>query len=80
IASAIANGLSAEQMSFALRAQPSYNEGIGAAIWDAMSGDVELRSGLEVGRGTQAGACGGWIGTGRRAVGTRLSDERMEQL
>lgn len=41
IATAIANGLTAEQMSFAMRAQPTYNEGIGAAIWDAMSGDVE---------------------------------------
>ena len=33
---AIANGLSAEEMSFAMRAQPTYNEGIGAAIEDAM--------------------------------------------
>ncbi len=37
IATAIANGLTAEQMSFAMRAQPTYNEGIGAAIEDAMS-------------------------------------------
>ena len=29
IATAIANGLSAEEMSFAMRAQPTYNEGIG---------------------------------------------------
>ena len=36
IATAIANGLSAEEMSFAMRAQPTYNEGIGAAIEDAM--------------------------------------------
>lgn len=36
IATAIANGLTAEQMSFAMRAQPTYNEGIGAAIADAM--------------------------------------------
>ena len=36
IATAIANGLTAEQMSFAMRAQPTYNEGIGAAIEDAM--------------------------------------------
>ena len=35
IATAIANGLSAEEMSFAMRAQPTYNEGIGAAIEDA---------------------------------------------
>ena len=31
-----ANGLTAEQMSFAMRAQPTYNEGIGAAIEDAL--------------------------------------------
>lgn len=37
IATAIANGLTAQQMSFAMRAQPTYNEGIGAAIEDAMS-------------------------------------------
>ena len=36
IATAIANGLTAEQMSFAMRAQPTYNEGIGAAIEDAL--------------------------------------------
>jgi dihydrolipoamide dehydrogenase len=36
IATAIANGLTAEQMSFAMRAQPTYNEGIGRAIEDAM--------------------------------------------
>ena len=36
IATAIANGLTAEQMSFAMRAQPTYNEGIGAAIADAL--------------------------------------------
>lgn len=36
IATAIANGLTAEEMSFAMRAQPTYNEGIGAAIEDAM--------------------------------------------
>ena len=36
IATAIANGLTAQQMSFAMRAQPTYNEGIGAAIEDAM--------------------------------------------
>lgn len=39
IATAIANGLTAEQMSFAMRAQPTYNEGIGAAIQDAMEGE-----------------------------------------
>ena len=37
IATAIANGLTAEEMSFAMRAQPTYNEGIGSAIADAMS-------------------------------------------
>lgn len=37
MATAIANGLTAEEMSFAMRAQPTYNEGIGAAIEDAMS-------------------------------------------
>ncbi len=37
IATAIANGLTAEEMSFAMRAQPTYNEGIGAAIADAMA-------------------------------------------
>lgn len=36
IATAIANGLTAREMSFAMRAQPTYNEGIGAAIEDAM--------------------------------------------
>lgn len=36
LATAIANGLTAQQMSFAMRAQPTYNEGIGAAIADAM--------------------------------------------
>ncbi|MGN0373054.1 MAG: dihydrolipoyl dehydrogenase [Enterocloster sp.] len=36
LATAIANGLTAEQMSLAMRAQPTYNEGIGAAIQDAM--------------------------------------------
>ena len=36
IATAIANGLTAQEMSFAMRAQPTYNEGIGAAIEDAM--------------------------------------------
>ncbi|MCB7320319.1 dihydrolipoyl dehydrogenase [Lacrimispora sp. 210928-DFI.3.58] len=36
IAMAIANGLTAEQMSFAMRAHPTYNEGIGLAIQDAM--------------------------------------------
>ena len=36
IATAIANGLTAEEMSFAMRAQPTYNEGIGAAIEDVM--------------------------------------------
>ena len=40
IATAIANGLTAEQMSFAMRAQPTYNEGIGAAIEDAMRKSV----------------------------------------
>lgn len=39
IATAIANGLTAEQMSFAMRAQPTYNEGIGAAIEDALRGE-----------------------------------------
>lgn len=39
IATAIANGLTAEQMSFAMRAQPTYNEGIGAAIADAMNSE-----------------------------------------
>lgn len=37
IATAIANGLTAQEMSFAMRAQPTYNEGIGSAIEDAMS-------------------------------------------
>lgn len=40
IATAIANGLTAEQMSFAMRAQPTYNEGIGEAIEDAMRHDA----------------------------------------
>lgn len=40
IATAIANGLTASQMSFAMRAQPTYNEGIGAAIEDAMRRDA----------------------------------------
>lgn len=35
LATAIANGLTAEQLSFAMRAQPTYNEGIGSAIADA---------------------------------------------
>ena len=39
IATAIANGLTAQEMSFAMRAQPTYNEGIGAAIEDAMRHD-----------------------------------------
>ena len=39
IATAIANGLTAEEMSFAMRAQPTYNEGIGSAIADAMAHD-----------------------------------------
>lgn len=42
LATAIANGLTAEQMSFAMRAQPTYNEGIGAAIEDAMRRQPEL--------------------------------------
>ena len=44
IATAIANGLTAEQMSFAMRAQPTYNEGIGAAIEDAMKGAAGSRA------------------------------------
>ena len=36
MATAIANGLTAQEMSFAMRAQPTYNEGIGTAIEDAM--------------------------------------------
>ena len=41
IATAIANGLTAEQMSFAMRAQPTYNEGIGVAIEDAMRSEPQ---------------------------------------
>ena len=36
LATAIANGLTAEQLSMAMRAHPTYSEGIGAAIADAM--------------------------------------------
>lgn len=42
IATAIANGLTAQEMSFAMRAQPTYNEGIGAAIEDAMGREKGL--------------------------------------
>lgn len=42
IATAIANGLTAQEMSFAMRAQPTYNEGIGAAIEDAMRRQINL--------------------------------------
>ena len=45
---AIANGLTAQEMSFAMRAQPTYNEGIGAAIEDAMrQNPVLIRFGSE---------------------------------
>ena len=41
MATAIANGLTAEQMSRAMRAHPTYSEGIAAAIEDAMKeGDI----------------------------------------
>lgn len=40
MATAIANGLTAEQMSRAMRAHPTYSEGISAAIEDAMKGVV----------------------------------------
>ncbi len=36
MATAIANGLTAAQLSFAMRAHPTYSEGIKAAIEDAM--------------------------------------------
>ena len=36
MATAIANGLTAKQLSMAMRAHPTYSEGITAAIEDAM--------------------------------------------
>lgn len=43
LATAIANGLTAEQLSLAMRAHPTYSEGIAAAISDAMKeGDENL--------------------------------------
>ena len=36
MATAITNGLTAAQLSFAMRAHPTYSEGIKAAIEDAM--------------------------------------------
>lgn len=41
MATAIANGLTAEQMSRAMRAHPTYSEGIAAAIEDAMKEEIE---------------------------------------
>ena len=41
MATAIANGLTAEQLSRAMRAHPTYSEGIAAAIQDAMKGVVK---------------------------------------
>ena len=37
MATAIANGLTAEQLSYAMRAHPTYSEGIRAAIADALT-------------------------------------------
>ena len=37
MATAIANGLTAEQLSYAMRAHPTYSEGIRAAIEDALT-------------------------------------------
>ena len=41
MATAIANGLTAEQLSLAMRAHPTYSEGIAAAIEDAMKEESE---------------------------------------
>ena len=40
MATAIANGLSATQLSLAMRAHPTYSEGIKAAIEDAMHTEI----------------------------------------
>lgn len=41
MATAIANGLTAQQLSKAMRAHPTYSEGIGVAIEDAMKEEIE---------------------------------------